>query len=79
MSTTRPSPIRTLEAAGMTWTSPARTATSANFTFGPNLGTTSSGGGYDVLINHNPYEIQAEWPSVTAHGEPSGAAGLRLA
>jgi PKD repeat protein len=31
-----------------------------NFTFGPDLGSTATGG-YDVLINHNPYEIQPEW------------------
>lgn len=28
---------------------------------GPNIGTTSGGVGYDVLINHHPYDIQSEW------------------
>jgi alpha-tubulin suppressor-like RCC1 family protein len=32
-----------------------------NFKFGPEVGKTSSGVPYDVLINHRPYEIQEEW------------------
>lgn len=31
-----------------------------NFTFGPDLASTPTGG-YDVLINHHPYQIQPEW------------------
>lgn len=29
--------------------------------FGPEFGTTSTGQGYDVLINHHPYETQMLW------------------
>jgi PKD repeat protein len=45
-----------------------------NDTFGPNIGTTPTGAGFDVLINHNPYEIQPEWDnSITGCSMTFGA------
>ncbi len=48
-------------------------ADKCNFSFGPSLGSTTNGS-YDVLINHNPYEIQSEWDnSITGCGMTFGA------
>ncbi len=44
-----------------------------NLNFGPSIGTNTNGS-YDVLINHNPYEIQSEWDnSITGCSMTFGA------
>ena len=44
-----------------------------NLNFGPALGSNTNGS-YDVLINHNPYEIQSEWDnSITGCSMTFGA------
>ncbi len=36
-----------------------------NFDYGPALGTTSTGGAYDELVNHDTYEVQQQWSNAS--------------